>query len=181
LVVLFANVPGTILAIAESLNGMGFVWGEHYIDCSLLHFETMAPRLSALGLQPSRDLFSRVRLMSLYSSVRSMSYIAGTWLFVELLNGLRCPGAIAECGVYNGGNAFIALLSAEVASQRRYRLLDSFEGFREFSQLDPAPRRDEFRDVNMASILDVFRNFKNVQIHASSGESVGGLAPRLAF
>src|SRR5215469_7405101 len=50
LIIIFANVPRNILAIAESLNSMGFIWGENYIDCSLLHFETMAPQLCALGL-----------------------------------------------------------------------------------------------------------------------------------
>ncbi len=165
LVIVFANVPRTILAIAESLNSMDFIWGENYIDCSLLHFESMAARLCGLGLQPSRDLFQRVRLLSLYSTVQSMSYIAGSWLFIELLRSVHCHGAIAECGVYNGGNALIALLCAEAAHARPYHLLDSFEGFREFSPIDPASRRTEFRDVNLASVRDVFRNFKNVEIH----------------
>ena len=165
LIVIFANVPRTILAIAESLNAMGFIWGEHYIDCSLLHFETMSPRLRAAGFNPSRDLFCRVRLLSLYSAVQSMSYIAGTWLFAELLRNIQSNGAIAECGVYNGGNALIALLCAEAATKRPYHLLDSFAGFREFSPADPSSRRGEFRDVNPASVRDVFSNFKNVRIH----------------
>ena len=165
LVVIFANLPRSILAIAESLNSMGFVWGRHYIDCSMLHFETMAPRLCQLGIQPSRDLFSRVRLLSLYSSVSSMSYIAGSWLFAELLGNIPASGAIAECGVYNGGNALIALLCAERARERPYHLLDSFEGFREYSSADPASRRGEFRDVQFASLCDIFRNFPNTRIH----------------
>lgn len=165
LVIVFANVPRTILAIAESLNAMGFIWGEHYIDCSLLHFESMAQRLSALGFQPSRDLFSRVRLLSLYAAIPSMSYIAGSWLFVELLRSIHAGGSIAECGVYNGGNAYVALLCGEAAIERPYHLLDSFEGFGEFSPADPPSRRDEFRDVNLASLRDLFRNFKNVRIH----------------
>jgi Macrocin-O-methyltransferase (TylF) len=165
LVVIFANVPATILAIAESLNAMGFVWGENYIDCSLLHFASMAPRLSALGLQPSRDLFSRVRLLSLYSAVPNMSYIAGTWLFVELLRSLGSDGPVAECGVYNGGNALISLLCGEGVAGRHYHLLDSFQGFRELSPADPASRRAEFRDVKFATVHDIFNNFPNVRIH----------------
>jgi len=165
LIIIFANAPRSIMAIAESLNAMGFIWGQNYIDCSLLHFQIMAPRLSALGIQPSRDLFSRVRLLSLYSAVPNMSYIAGTWLFVELLRSLHVDGAVAECGVYNGGNALISLLCSENATGRPYHLLDSFEGFRELSPADPASRRGDFRDVNFASVRDTFHNFKNVQIH----------------
>jgi hypothetical protein len=165
LIIIFANIPSVILAIAQRLNCMGFIWGEHYIDCSLLHFETISARLCAHGFQPSRDLFSRTRLLSLYSAVPSLSYIAGTWLFIELLRSVHGDGAIAECGVYNGGNAFIALLSAEAAGGRPYHLLDSFEGFGGISPADPAARRNEFQDVNLASVRDIFRNFPNVRLH----------------
>jgi O-methyltransferase len=106
-----------------------------------------------------------VRILALHSAIQSMSYIAGSWLFVELLEALRAGGSIAECGVYNGGNAFTALLCSDAATKRPYRLLDSFEGFREFSQIDPSSRRREFRDVNFAALSDTFGNFPNVHIH----------------
>jgi hypothetical protein len=165
LVIIFANTIQAILGIAGSLNAMGFVWGRNYIDCSLLHFETMSARLRSLGIEPSYDRFSRVRILSLHSAIQTMSYIAGSWLFVELLEALRGDGAVAECGVYNGGNAFTALFCSDAARARPYHLLDSFEGFREFSQIDPISRRREFRDVNFAALCDTFANFKNVQIH----------------
>jgi len=165
LIIVLANLPASILAITDSLNARGFVWGENYIDCSVLHFETMAPRLSAMGITPNHALFSRVRLLSFYSAVRSMSYAAGSWLFAELIGNLPQTGAVAECGVYNGGNALTALLSSAAATQRRYRLLDSFQGFPELSAADPSARAKEFRDVNFARVRDLFRNFPNVEIH----------------
>jgi hypothetical protein len=166
LVVICANTPRAILAISRALDAMGLAWGKDYIDCSELNFETMRIRMhDALGIRACKQLFRRIKLLSLYNSIQSYSTIAGTWLFVELLEQLRCSGSIAECGVYNGGNAFISLLCSGQAAERKYHLLDSFEGFPELSQHDPSSRQGEFQDVSFARIREVFRNFENVEIH----------------
>lgn len=166
IVIIFANTPRAILGIAQSLNSMGFVWGKDYIDCSVLQYEAMKPRMQrALGIESSEELFRRIRLLSLYTSIQSLSTISGTWLFAELLENVRCHGGIAECGVYNGGNAFVSLLCSASAVERPYHLLDSFEGFPTLSQTDPSSRQFDFKDVNVSYIRDVFRNFGNVHIH----------------
>jgi hypothetical protein len=166
LVIIFANTTRAILGIAQALNSIGFVWGKDYIDCSVLQYETMKSRMQdSLGISPSKELFERVRLLSLYSSLQNQSTIAGTWLFTELLDHVRSTGSFAECGVYNGGNAFVSLMCSARAAERRYHLLDSFEGFPEFSQHDPQSRRPDFNDVNLSYVRDVFGNFENVQLH----------------
>jgi O-methyltransferase len=167
IVVICANKPHSIVTMASRLNSLGLTWGRHYIDCSVLQFESMLPRIrQQLSISGSYDTFSFVRLLSFYSSIMNLSYAAGTWLLVELLEqcGKTSRGAIAECGVYCGGNAFITLMASQTARNNRYYLLDSFEGFKGQSQIDPASRMSEFKDVNIHQIQDMFRNFNDVII-----------------
>ena len=168
LVIIYANTSRAVLEIASSLNRMGFVWGEHYIDCSLLHFHSMGRRLKhRLGIEPSFERFFRARMLSLYMGFDNHSSVAGTWLFIELLEHCcrQVAGDIAECGVYKGGNALVTLLSSDVATSRPYHLFDSFAGFPEVSQFDPGSRQNDFQDVDFARIADVFRNYNNVIVH----------------
>jgi len=166
-VVICANKPHSILTMASRLNSMGLTWGKHYIDCTVLQFESILSRIQhQFSIDGSHDTFSFVRLLSFYSSIMNLSYTAGTWLLVELLEhcGKSSRGAIAECGVYSGGNAFITLMASQTARNNPYYLLDSFEGFEGNSQIDPASRMGDFKDVNVQHIQDVFRNFNNVII-----------------
>lgn len=164
-VIIYANTPPAVYGIARQLSVLGFTFGDDYIDSSLLHFDTISPRLATLRLQPCLDRFNRCRALSLYSTLPNMTQIAGTWLMVELLEYCRSiPGDIAECGVYQGGNAFVVLNSCDLARQRPYHLLDSFDGFGKLSDRDPQQRSDDFRDVNFGQVQDVFANFQNVSI-----------------
>ena len=86
LIVICANKPDSILAMASRLNSLGLTWGKHYTDCSMLQFESMLPRIrQQLSIIGSYDTFSFVRLLSFYLKVANLSYVAGTWLLVELL------------------------------------------------------------------------------------------------
>lgn len=165
-VIIYANTPPAVAAIAAQLSALGYTLGENCIDSSLLHFESISPRLAALGLQPSRDRFNRCRTLCLQNAVPNMTQIAGTWLMVELLEHCRSiPGDIAECGVYQGGNASVVLNTSEVARQRPYRLFDSFDGFDEISDRDPQQRAADFKGVNFAKVRSIFADFQNVSIH----------------
>ena len=165
LVIIFANTIQAILGIADSLNSMGFTWGVNYIDCPLLHFETMSARLRGLGIEPSRERFSRFVFSRSIppSKACRMSPAPGCLSSCSRRCGRMAP--LPSAASTTAATRFTALLCSDAALKRPYHLLDSFEGFREFSQLDPASRRREFRDVNFASLCDTFGNFKNVQIH----------------
>ena len=86
-VVIYADSPGAIFKIASSLDRLNLVWGEQYVDCALIHFESMAPRLTRLmGAPPSWQRFHRARIQRLsLMSPGSRSFIA-----VE-------PGCIRSC------------------------------------------------------------------------------------
>lgn len=168
LVIIYANAPRSIMNISRSLNRMGFIRGTHYIDCSFLHYESMNRLLNEkLNIELSYQSFSRIRMLSLYSVLHNISYIAGSTLYVELLEQLcsKISGGIAECGVYNGGNAFISLLTSGVAAGRPYHLFDSFEGFPELSNCDAQSRKNEFKDAGFNDVRDLFNNFNNTFIH----------------
>jgi hypothetical protein len=167
-VVIYADSPAVIFKIAASLDRLGLGWGREYLDCAFLHFESMASQLKALtGAEPSWRRFHRARVQRFFMSIQSISFIAGTWLYTELLDNCcaKVPGDIAECGVYKGGNVLSTLLISELAASRSYRLFDSFDGFPAFTDHDPASRRQEFQDVDFGMLQNIFRNFPNVTIH----------------
>lgn len=168
IVIIYANTPQAIVGISSSLNRMGFMWGTHYIDCSWLHYESMNRRLlEKLGFELPYKLFFQIRMLSLYSALQNLSYIAGSWLYAGLLE--QCcsgvAGGIAECGVYNGGNAFITFLTSQVAAKRDYHLFDSFEGLPSLSEYDLESSKKDFADVDFNKVCGIFGNFDNARIH----------------
>ena len=165
-VIIYANTPRAVTSMAAKLSSLGYIFGEDYLDSSLLHVESIGKRLHRLGIQTSRRRFDRCRALCLNTAVPSMTQIAGTWLMAELLEHCRrIPGGIAECGVYKGGNALLVLSTSDAACERSYHLLDSFAGFHRLSDADPQRRATDFRDASFAQVRDLFANFKNVTIH----------------
>ncbi len=148
---------------------MGLRYGEDWLDCSSVHFETVGNRLRGeFGISPDRDLFARIRVLSLSSALDNLSGIAGTWLFAELLKqaSQNVDGNIAEMGVYKGSNALTALLLlGSQIGRRRYHLFDSFAGLAGPSVHDPSDCAGEFDDVSLPQIQDLFTNFEQARIH----------------
>jgi hypothetical protein len=167
-VVVYATGAATVLAISRQLNALGLREREHYLDVSHFHFCSMGERLEKLfGVELSYDDFLRARALSLYAGPKSQSTISGTWAFTVLaehvLHSVR--GDVAELGVYNGGNAFAALLASPQLRSRSYRLLDSFEGFPELSERDPSSWQNDFAGVDYRSLVDMFAHFPKVELH----------------
>lgn len=165
-VVICANTSSAVAAISRRLVEMGFEPGQQFADCSYFQIPTMADRLQeTFGLAPNVDRVDQVRGLSLALRPRNLSSIAGTWLFLELLDS--CPGlrgAVAECGIYQGANALIASVLSATLRRRSYELFDSFQGLAALSAVDPASRRGEFADVSLAEIRVLFASFSNTRI-----------------
>lgn len=167
MVFICANTSAGVLAIARKLTALGLSPGIHFHDCSHLQVLTMAPRLlQAFGFTPDSARLDRVRGLSLALRPRNLSTIAGSWLFLELIEALPPSplGAIAECGVYQGANALITAGISPRLSQRPYYLYDSFEGLAEFSVADPSCRNGEFADVDLPEVQTLFACFRNVKV-----------------
>ncbi len=64
--------------------------------------------------------------------------IGGTWVFLEALErAAAIPGDIVEVGAFEGGNVLCALQSPVWPKNKKYYVLDLFEGFPELSASDP--------------------------------------------
>jgi hypothetical protein len=167
-IIIFAFLAETINKISTFLDNMGYEYGYHYIDCSVFHYKSVGEKLeNILHIPPNYETFFKTRMLSLYTGIQNNSFVAGTWLFLEVLANIctNVDGDIAECGVFNGANAFISLLVLPELALQKYHLFDSFEGFPELSRHDPQVRKNDFQDVNFAAIRNKFSNFKSIEIH----------------
>jgi hypothetical protein len=166
-VVICANTTGAILRMSEKLRSFGLVYGEHFSDCSLLHEVSISARLkSRFNISTSNERFSLVHALSRSLAVSNLSTISGSWLFTELIESLPTSenSYVAECGVYQGANALVSLLSSPQLRSRYYELFDSFEGLRELSENDPKSREGEFADANFDSLRERLAIFPKVRL-----------------
>jgi hypothetical protein len=163
-IVVFVYKPSSVLKIAAKLAGMGYRYLNNWVDCSFLHFESMSARLHQLfAIEADRSLFLKAHALSLRNSIENLSSIAGTWMYLELLNEVVPEGSVAELGVYKGGNALIALSLR--AQSCPYHLFDSFTGLTQFSSSDPPSRQGELADVSLDLVRSTFKDFPNVELH----------------
>ncbi len=173
-VVTCANTTDAIARMSEKLRSFGLVYGEHFIDCSLLHEVSIAQRLkSRFNIPTSDERFALVHTLSRSLAIPNLSTISGSWLFTELVESLPTSrnGAVAECGVYQGANALVSLLSSPQLRSRYYELFDSFEGLRRLSENDPKSREGEFADANFDSLREMLAIFPKVRLTKGYFES----------
>ena len=164
-----AYKPQNIRCIQSKLEIIGLHYPEHWVDCSLFHYETIGAKLREyFDIEPDFNLFWRTRALSLNSQAENMSAISGTWMYLEMLNHLMSTkqGQVAEMGIFRGGNSLITLLLGTASHNWKYHLFDSFQGLSELSVYDPQSCFGEFKDVSLNHIKSVFVDFDNVTIHA---------------
>jgi Macrocin-O-methyltransferase (TylF) len=173
-VVICANTTDAIAHMSQKLRSLGLVYGEHFVDCSLLHEITISGHLRArFNIFTSDERFSLIHALSRSLAVPNLSTISGTWLFTELIESLPslADGYVAECGVYQGANALVSLLSSARLRSRTYQLFDSFEGLRDLSGSDPKSREGEFADTNFEMLRETLAIFPKVQLTKGYFES----------
>lgn len=166
-IIIFAYTSHAIQKISGRLKNMGFQYHKDFLDCSIFHFFSVGRELeSRFSIQADYNMFLRIRSSSLNSTLNNNSYIAGTWLFCELYRHLcaNLEGSIAECGVYTGGNALISMMILPSILEKTYYLFDSFEGFPEISEFDPASRQDDFQGTDFRMIKDRFADYADVKV-----------------
>ena len=179
-VIICANTTEAIARMSEKLRLFGLVYGEHFLDCSLLHEVSISERLkSRFNISTSDERFALAHTLSRNLAIPNLSTISGSWLFTELVESLPISrkGAVAECGVYQGANALVSLLSSPQLRSRYYELFDSFEGLRGLSENDPKSREGEFGDANFESLRETLAIFPNVRLTKGYFEST---LPKLA-
>jgi hypothetical protein len=178
-VVICANTTSAIARMSDKLRSYGLVYGEHFMDCALLHEVSISRRLKAqFNISTSDETFRVLHALSRNLVMPNLSTIAGSWLFVELIESLpgACDGHVAECGVYQGANALASLFTSPQLRSRSYELFDSFEGLRGFSENDPKSREGEFADADFQSLRETLAVFPHVQLRKGFFETT---LPRL--
>ena len=179
-VIICANTTDAIARMSQKLRSLGLVYGEHFVDCSLLHEVSISGSLkSRFNISTSDERFSVVHALSRSLAIPNLSTISGSWLFTELIESRRIlqNEYVAECGVYQGANALVSLLSSPQLRSRSYELFDSFEGLRGLSENDPTSREGEFGDANFDSLRETLAVFPKVRLTKGYFEST---LPKLA-
>jgi hypothetical protein len=173
-VIICAHTTDVIARMSQKLRSFGLVYGEHFVDCSLLHEVSISESLkSRFNISTSNERFSLVHALSRSLAIPNLSTISGSWLFAELIESLATfrNAYVAECGVYQGANALVSLLSSPQLRSRPYELFDSFEGLRGLSENDPKSREGEFVDANFESLRETLAIFPNVGLTKGYFES----------
>jgi hypothetical protein len=167
-VLICAYETKSVRAIRQKLLGRGFRFPADMVDVSVVFWPTIAERLRKdLGVETDDSLFRQVHCLGAEFPVNNATSAAGTALVAHLINHTAAKGTgdVCELGVYQGGNAFsIALLVGPSLRNRKFFLLDSFEGLQTCGDLDPQSRAGDFADVELRAIRDRFAFFPDVAI-----------------
>jgi hypothetical protein len=166
-VIICAHTTDAIAAMSQKLRSLGLVYGEHFVDCSLLCEISISHRLqSRLNISTHAETFRLIHGLSRSLAVPNLSTISGTWVFAELIESISAsPSAyVAECGVYQGANALVALFSSPSLRSRDYELFDSFEGLTGLSENDPKSREGEFGDTDFNLLRETLAVFPKVRV-----------------
>jgi O-methyltransferase len=133
---------------------------------------SLADSLNLLVRQPSKQSVRFAKLMlqvkPRYSMVTNKNLIT-LYQLVQRANAMRLPGAIVECGVWNGGSAAIMGLANQDDSYHRMTrtiwLFDSFEGVPRPGEQDGKQEREGFFEGwNKGHIAMVHRIFAKLGV-----------------
>jgi hypothetical protein len=165
-VVIFSMSSAVYRQLRREVVAMGFREDQivYYGD---LFFEGLQRRLHGFGIPMQRSHYTFAQAASMVLPIDNHSSSLGTAILVGLLQAAGSPtGAVAELGVYKGGNALLAsLIGTLEGSPRAYCIVDSFEGFPELSLNDPAAAAGMFRDNAFDEIARMFSAFPQVQVY----------------
>jgi hypothetical protein len=169
-IVVFAASSVALQAIFSILTRKGLRYQKDFILYSTLFYPGFVAKLkTSFGLETDSNTCSRYESFVLNTIKPHHTTVLGTVLLDSVVNQLNresVSGAIAEVGAFEGGNALALLMLNPAVSDRRYYVMDSFEGFPEVSQLDPSAFGvgDYATHTPYEQILNSFSQFENVEI-----------------
>lgn len=167
-IVVFAASSTAVQAIFSILTRKGLRYRKDFELYSSFLFHDFAERArTAFGLAIGDDACRRYEAFVLNSIKPHHTTILGTVLIdamMEQIDRTAIPGAIAEVGAFEGGNALALLTLNRCLSDRRYYVMDSFEGFPEISTQDPSAfgLGDYATKTPFEQIVNGFCEFDNV-------------------
>lgn len=167
-VVIFAVSNKALQEISLILNSLGLVYKKDYIYYSDFFYQDFKEKVkNGLGLVLDERLYELALSFTLQSRVSIHTTILGTWLFLELLKQVNdIKGSVAELGAFEGGNALCGLHFLSSLNSKKMFICDSFEGFPELSDYDPATFTggDYAIESSFQEIVDRFKIFPNASV-----------------
>lgn len=163
--VLFTMSSGLFWELRGALVERGFA-PERILYYGDLFFDGLRRRLQGFGLELDRGHYEFVQATTALLGIDNHSSSLGTALVLALEAATRDDdGAAAELGVFRGGNALAVCMANLLLGHRRpYYLIDSFAGFPELSEHDPATAAGMFRDTSYADIRATFGRFPSARV-----------------
>jgi hypothetical protein len=167
-VYVFAVSNASLRAILAKLASYGLELGKTvHLYSELFAASFAAKAQSQLGWSVDAAALRFATAATLNSVKLVHTTLCGSWLLLEAIRHLRdVPGAVAEIGCFEGGNALLCLQSRIWSNKKRYFLFDSFEGFPTPSPLDPSSIRagDYAPSGVLGEILAPFASYPEVEI-----------------
>jgi len=169
-IVIFAVSNKALSAISLDLVNLGYKYKVNFIFYSdYLYVDYCNRCFDAFGFRGNDQLYAYVLSTVLNSKKPIHTTILGNLLFLQCLQAVQpLEGAIAEVGAFEGGNALCALqyLAANRQLSKDFYIMDSFEGFLEVGEFDPATskRGDYATDYAYEFIKTDFSFFENVHL-----------------
>jgi hypothetical protein len=167
-VFIFAVSNGALNGIIAFLATLGFQLGQN----AFLYSELFARPFSdavreSLGWEMSSQLLQFATAFTLNSRKPVHTTLCGSWLFLEALRrATKIAGDVAEVGAFEGGNVLCALQSPVWPESKTFFVLDSFEGFPDLTNFDPAifARCDYAPQTSLGEVLAPFAVYPQARI-----------------
>ncbi len=167
-VFVFAVSNSALTSIISFLSALGFQLGRNAFLYSRLFAEPFRDAVrNHLGWDADPRLLQFATAFTLNSRKPVHTTLCGSWLFLEALRrAALIPGEVAEVGAFEGGNVLCAMQSSVWPSGKAFLVFDSFEGFPDLSEVDPATfGHGDYRPQNsLGEILAPFSIYPDVRI-----------------
>ncbi len=162
-IVVFAVSSRSLQQIYAKLSKLGLDYGTDFLLYSDFFYDSFVKKFQKyLKWKPNPKIYRFAHSFTLNSQVQIHTTILGTWLFLEMIARLdRLSGAIAEIGVFQGGNVLCGL--QYMTKTKRFYIFDSFQGFPALGIYDPktVKKGDYNIETSYQEIVNMFRPFPN--------------------
>lgn len=166
-IVIFAMSSKVVNEISNELTNIGLKYKDDFNEYSILIKDDIRNKLLEYNIEllDNDYLFTKNILRNL--NIDNQSSVIGTWIIMSIIKEtVNLNGDIAELGAYKCGlSYFLTLYKTICKDYRKYYIVDSFEGFKDYiSEHDPMFLKSMFKDVHFDEIVDLFKDFEEVNI-----------------
>lgn len=165
-IVIFAMSSEVVKSISNELINLGLEYGKDFNEYSFLLKDYMKNKFKEYDIELKENIYEFTKSLFETLNVDNQSSVIGSWIILSLIDSTKnLNGDIIELGVYKGGNAFYSCLyKSSIGDNRNYFLVDSFEGFHEYSCFDPKKLNSMFKNNSVDKLKRIITPFDNAKI-----------------